>query len=436
MKAVIMAGGRGTRLGTLSEQIPKPMVKIQGMPILEREIASLRYHGFTDIILTVGYLGQNIKDYFGDGSLVSPVSGNTFGVNIEYFFENEPMGNAGALFNLKDRLSNDFLLLNADSLFDVDLKRLVSFHKEKRALATVVAHPNSHPYDSTLLVADEDCKITAWLTKDGVRPQWYRNRVNAGIHVLNKKILEQEVPTGKIDLDRQLLKPLAGSGRLFCYDSTEYVKDMGTPDRLAQVERDMESGLVHSRSRCQPRRAVFLDRDGVLNKYVGYVRKPEELELLPGTAEAVRRINGAGYLAIVVTNQPVLARGEVTQEQLSQINAKLETLLGMEGAYVDAIFVCPHHPDKGFKGEIPELKIECNCRKPKPGMLLAAAGRYNLNLAECWMVGDSERDIQAGRSAGTRTALLQEEGTYSQPRTYGQDETHRCLLDFVDRRGW
>ena len=225
-------------------------------------------------------------------------------------------------------------------------------------------------------------------------------------------------------------------GKLYCYDSTEYVKDMGTPERLSQVESDIRSGLVQSRSRHRLRRAVFLDRDGVLNRYVGYVRKPEDLELLPGVAEAIHRINTSGYLAIVVTNQPVVARGEVTWDQLAEINAKLETLLGLEGAYVDAIYVCPHHPDKGFAGEDPNLKIECDCRKPKPGMLIAAAEKYNLNLNECWMVGDSERDVMAGKSAGTMTAHLQGQGTCAANGDYGQNETHDTLLDFVNKRGW
>jgi len=436
MKVVIMAGGRGKRLGSLSEQIPKPLVKIQGVPILERELVCLREQGFTEIILTVGYLGNAIRDYFGDGSLVSPVTNKPLGVHIEYYFEKEPMGNAGALFRLKKHLTDDFLLLNADSLFDVDLRRLVAFHQDKHALATILSHPNSHPYDSGLLIAADNGEVKEWLTKEDQRPQWYKNRVNAGIHVISRELLEQEMPNGKVDLDRQLLKPLAGTGKLYCYDSTEYVKDMGTPERLAQVESDIRSGLVQSRSRRNLRRAVFLDRDGVLNRYVGYVRKPEELELLPGVPEAIRRINAAGYLAIVVTNQPVLARGDVTWSQFDEINARLETLLGLDGAYVDAVYVCPHHPDKGFAGEVSELKIECNCRKPQPGMLIEAAEKYNLNLKECWMVGDSERDIQAGLKAGTKTALLQGQGTSLQLGDCGQDEAHDSLLDFVNRRGW
>ena len=433
MKAVIMAGGRGKRLGELSDSLPKPLVKIQGMPILEREIYCLREQGIKDIVLTIGYLGEAIRSYFGDGSKVSPVTGESFGVNIEYYFEETPLGNAGALFKIKDSLSDDFFLLNADSMFDVDLLSLAHYHKEKGGLATLLTHPNNHPYDSAIIIADSKGTVQDWLSPDDERPDWYKNRVNAGIHILNKSLLEQGLHKEKIDLDRDLLKPLAGTGRLFCYDSTEYVKDMGTVERLTQVSDDIRTGMDKKRSLRNRQRAVFLDRDGVLNKYVGYVRREEELELLPGAAEAVRRINKSGYLAILVTNQPVVARGEVSFEKLEIIHNKLETLLGRGGAFLDAIYVCPHHPDKGFPGEIASLKVDCECRKPKPGLLMQAAKRFNIDLAASWMVGDSERDIEAGKRAGTKTALI---NGFEYDVMYGQNETYKTLFDFVAQKNW
>ena len=155
-------------------------------------------------------------------------------------------------------------------------------------------------------------------------------------------------------------------------------------------------------------KAIFLDRDGTINKYVGFLREIEQFELLPNTSEAIKKINNSGYLAIVVTNQPVIARGEVTFEQLDQIHNKMETLLGKDGAYLDGIYFCPHHPHKGFEGEIPELKVECECRKPKPGMLLQAAKDFNIDLSKSWMIGDSDNDILAGENAGCSTARVTE----------------------------
>ena len=406
MKTVIMAGGKGTRISSVASDIPKPMIKIDGVPVLEREIECLRTQGFDDIILTVGHLGQVITDYFGDGSGISPATGKPFGVHIEYYFEKEPLGNAGALFRIRDKLTEDFLLLNGDAVFDIDFNRFVRHHREKGGLVTLFTHPNSHPYDSGLIVADENGAVKEWLSKEDVRPLYYRNRVNAGLHVLSPKLLQEDMGTPKVDLDRQLLKPLAGTGKMFVYDSSEYVKDMGTPDRYESVCKDFISGMVGGKNLKNRQKAIFLDRDGTINRYVGFLRDIDDFVLLDGVAAAIRKINASGYLAIVATNQPVIARGEVTVAQLEEIHNKMETLLGAEGAYLDGIYYCPHHPHKGYAGEIPSLKIECECRKPKAGMLLKAADDFNIDLSQSWMVGDGENDVLCGKNAGCRTAII------------------------------
>ena len=429
MKTVIMAGGKGTRISSVASDIPKPMIRIQGKPVLEHEIECLREQGFTDIIITVSHLAEHIMNYFGDGS--------GFGVNISYYIEEQPLGNAGALLKLRSELTEDFLLLNADAVFDIDFNRFVAYHREKGGLVTLFTHPNSHPYDSGVLIADDNGAVERWLTKEVVRPQWYRNRVNAGLHVLSPKVLdmcgisadevgcERDGKTVKADLDRQILKPLCGSGKMFCYDSPEYVKDMGTPDRYEAVCADFAAGRVTARNLKHRQKAVFLDRDGTINKYVGFLRDIDDFELEEGAAQAVKLINGSGSLAIVATNQPVIARGEVTFGELSEIHNKMETLLGREGAYLDGIYFCPHHPHKGYEGEIPELKFDCDCRKPKAGMLLQAAKDFNIDLSESWMVGDSENDVKCGRNAGCRTALI---GT----EDFGQTETVESLRQFTE----
>lgn len=439
MKTVIMAGGRGTRISSVASDIPKPMIKIEGQPVLEHELECLRDQGFTDIILTVSHLGSIIMDYFGDGSGISPATGKPFGVHIEYYFEKEPLGNAGALFKIKDKLDSDFLLLNADAVFDVDFNRFVAFHNQHGGLVTLFTHPNSHPYDSGLIIADKKYSVEQWLAKEDDRPKYYRNRVNAGLHVINPLILDQsgidadKVGTLddngkpiKVDLDRQLLKPLAGTGKMFCYDSPEYVKDMGTPERYYSVCEDYKAGRVSGKNLKNKQKAIFLDRDGTINKYVGFLRDIDEFELLDGVADAIQEINASGYLAIVSTNQPVIARGEVSFDELEMIHNKMETLLGQKGAYLDAIYFCPHHPHKGYEGERPELKFDCECRKPKPGMLLKAAQEFNIDLAQSWMIGDGENDIKAGMNAGCKTALIGESA-------FGQTLNVQSLKEFVDK---
>ena len=435
MKTVIMAGGKGTRISELFPDIPKPLIPIKAAdgtekPVLEWEIESLRDQGFTEIMLTVSYMADKIMDHFGDGS--------KFGVKIEYFVEETPLGNAGALFKLRDWLGEeDFLLLNADAVFDVDFNRMVDYHRSHDAIVTLFTHPNSHPYDSGLIIADENHFVNAWLAKEDDRPIYYKNRVNAGLHVINPKALDMSgIETAtvgtevngkivKVDLDRQILKPLCGTGKMVAYDSPEYVKDMGTPERYHSVSRDFQNGVVKAKNLSHPQKAIFLDRDGTINKYVGFLRDINEFELIDGVAEAIKRINESGYLCIVVTNQPVIARGEVKVDELDLIHNKMETLLGKQGAYIDGLYYCPHHPHKGYEGEIPELKFDCDCRKPKPGMLIQAAKDFNIDLGLSWMIGDGENDVKAGINAGCHTALI---GTDS----FGQEKTAESLLIIIE----
>lgn len=432
MKTVIMAGGRGTRISVLYPDIPKPLIPIDGVPVLEREICSLRDQGFTDLVLTVSYLADKIMDYFGDGSRL--------GVSIEYYNETTPLGNAGALFKLKDKLTEDFLLLNADALFDVDFNRMVEFHRKHSSLVTLFTHPNCHPYDSGLLIADENLSVQQWLTKEDKRPTYYKNRVNAGLHVISPSVLDMadvdadmlgkldkmKGDTIKVDLDRQLLKHLAGTGKMFCYDSPEYVKDMGTPERFYSVQSDYSTGIVQAKNLKNKQKAIFLDRDGTINRYVGFLRDLDHFELLPDVVEAIKKINVSGYLCIVVTSQPVIERGEVTILELDEIHNKMETLLGLEGAYIDALYFCSHHPHKEYKGEIPELKCDYDCRKPNPEMLLKVAEDFNIDLSQSWMIGDGEIDVIAGRNAGCRTCLIGE-------GQFGQDVTVGSLVEFVEK---
>ena len=440
MLTIIMAGGRGTRISELFPDIPKPLIPIESIPVLEREINSLRNQGLTDMILTVSHMADKIIDYFGDGSKL--------GVKIEYFVEEIPLGNAGALYKLRDRIVTEpFLLLNADAVFDVDFNRMVAFHKEHSALVTLFTHPNSHPYDSGLIIADEKNRVQAWLAKEDERPTYYKNRVNAGLHVIDPKVLDMagidgnlvgtvDESTGKVikvDLDRQILKPLSGTGSMVCYDSPEYVKDMGTPERFNSVVKDYKSGTVQAKNLSNKQKAIFLDRDGTINKYVGFLRSIDQFELIPGVADAIKKINASGYLCIVVTNQPVIARGEVTVDELDTIHKKMETKLGFAGAYVDGLYYCPHHPHKGYEGEIPELKFDCDCRKPKPGMLLKAAEDFNVDLEQSYMVGDGENDVKAGLAAGCKAVLINGEGTDSKTGDFGQLDTVASVAEFVEK---
>jgi len=397
MKVVIMAGGKGTRVSSIASDIPKPMIPICGKPILEHQIECLKKNSLTEIILVIGHLGEIIKNYFGNGK--------KFNCNITYYNETDPLGTAGALYKLK-HLSDDFILLNGDIIFDIDFSRMINFHREKNAHVTLAVHPNSHPYDSAVLFSNGNNQVTRWLNKEDERT-YYKNQVNAGIHILSSEFLKNcPQSKEKVDLDRDMLKPSISGGKIFAYSTPEYIKDMGTPERYVQVTSDIENGIVKQKNLSVKQKCVFLDRDGTINIFNNFITKPEDFELIEGAANAIKKINSLGYLAIVITNQPVIARGEVDFETLDLIHMKMETDLGKYGAYIDDLFYCPHHPDKGFEGERPEFKINCDCRKPKPGLIFKAAEKYNIDLLQSYMVGDDMRDVNAGKNAGCIPVFL------------------------------
>ena len=395
MKAVILAGGFGTRLGNVSRNIPKPMTLICGKPVLEHQINALKKEGISEFVFVVGYLSEKIEEYFADGS--------RFGVSISYFREDMPLGTAGALFRMN--LTEDFLLCNGDLIFDFSVKKMQKFHEKNNALATLFTHPNNHPYDSTVIVTYENECVNGFISGRN-KPESYQNLCNAGIQIISPELLKMYHIDGEANLDRDVIMPAVKTGRIYSYKSAEYVHDMGTPDRLKSVEKDIEQGNVQNRHSERLQKAVFLDRDGTVNKLKGFICKPCDIELVDNVAEAINTFHSLGYIVIVVTNQPVIARGECTAETMKEIHNRLETMLGEKGAYLDEIYYCPHHPDKGFEGEVEELKIRCECRKPAPGLLLKAQRDFNIDMSASFMVGDSEIDVQAGINAGCTPVKL------------------------------
>lgn len=396
--ALIMAGGKGTRLGNLVHEIPKPMVKIENISLLERQIITLKQSNITNITIVVGYLGNVIIDYFKDGS--------AFGVNIDYIQEKEPMGSAGSLFYLKNKFDDDFILLFGDLIENIDFNKMLDFHKRNNALITLFSHSNSHPFDSDLLIVDENNVVKGIDSKHNIRNYYYHNLVNAGIYVISPKALNYFNEPAKRDMEKDFINSLIPTNKVFSYCSSEYVKDAGTLDRLESVGKDIREKIVENKNLSHPQKAIFLDRDGTINVHRGHLSDINQFELLPHASEAIKMINESGYLAIVITNQPVISRGDLSFEGLNEIHKKMETLLGKENAYLDAIYFCPHYPESGFEGERKELKIDCDCRKPKIGMLLKAKERFNIDFSSSWFIGDADLDIKCGQNAGTKTALI------------------------------
>ncbi|MCI9618490.1 MAG: HAD-IIIA family hydrolase [Dorea sp.] len=424
--AVIQAGGRGTRMRTLTEDsIPKPMLLMNGKPLIEWQIENIKSFGIKEFVVIVGYLGEKIKEYLENGE--------RWNIHISYIEENEPLGSAGSLFDLKKIYPNrDFLLIFGDVIFNIEWNRMISFHERHSAIITLLVHPNAHPYDSDLVTLSEEERVCAIDSKQNQRDYWYDNLVNAGIYIFDYRALGNIVAASKKDLEQDVILPLIYEGKVYGYRTPEYVKDTGTPERFWQAVKEQKVGILCKKSLKNKQKCVFLDRDGTINKYEGLLYQNDKFELIAGVAGAIQRLNTSVYLVIVVTNQPVVARGLCSEEDVKEIHRKMQVKLGEEGAYLDDIVFCPHHPDKGYVEENSLYKMVCGCRKPDIGMIVFMAEKYNIDLTESYIVGDSTVDIQTGINAGMKTILVKTgqaggDGKYEAQPDYIADNLEKAV---------
>jgi histidinol-phosphate phosphatase family protein len=402
-QAVILCGGRGARLGESVRSLPKPMLPVGGKPVLDHVIANLAIAGVRDFVLAAGYLGATIEEYYA-GANRHP------GCMVRTVIESEPLGTAGAVRFCADLLDEDFVLAYGDVFIDFAADGLIAVHEAQHPLATLLVRASDHPWDSHLVDTDASGRVREFIHRHDPARR-YRNVANAAVYVLSRRILDYVPADRASDFGADVFPAAIAAGEVIRTHTLEeegFVKDMGTPERLAAVEEYLADRALAAAARAAPRPidTVFLDRDGVLNDDVDLVRSPEQLELLPGAAEAVARLNRAGIRCVVVTNQPVIARGLCTEDTLSAIHEKLQRLIRARGGELAAIYHCPHHPETHHGEGVPSLRRACRCRKPSPGMLFDARRDLGLDLARCAMVGDHARDVRAGRAAGVRTALI------------------------------
>lgn len=432
MKAVIIAGGRGTRLHSKTgDALPKALLPVAGVPIIHRQFQLLKRYDCSGIAIAAGHLAETLERGCMDEA-------NRLGLSLRLFVEEKPRGTGGGLPGARAFLGNEpFVALCGDIAVEMDLERLAAFHHRHDADATIVVHPNDHPQTSDLVVTDEENHVLRVVPRGRRDSDNYRNRVFGSVYVLSRRVFDFIDPDGKQDLNEDIFPRMIGGGAtVLAYNTPEYLKDVGTVDRLAQVERDFARGLVERMHWSNTRPAVFFDRDGVLVDDAGPdgIIDPDDVRLLPGVAEAVRSVNDAGLLAVVVTNQPGIAKGFLSMDDLNQIHGRLDMTLGEAGAWLDRIFYCPHHPETGFSGEQPEYKTACDCRKPSPGMLLRAAEALPLDLPRSVLIGDSARDIGAAHAAGIAAyGVRTGHGCHDCTGALAPDAVFDSVLDAVNR---
>ena len=399
-QAVISAGGLGTRLKSEIGNLPKILVSLGGKSLLERHLENLDAWGIEKVLLLLGEGHEVVLEFLKSVSM-------NFEVDIQFVVEKKPLGTGGALIAAVELLEDKFIFIHGDLFINMPLRNVEKLWKSDADFALFV-HQTSHPEDSDLIEFDNE-HIQRFITKPHNWPVDQKAFGNAGFYFFNKYLFEDQFALDvKTNLDHEVIPSLLQNnyqGKAII--NNWEIRDIGTPSRLKKSESDLKLGLIGLKERP----AIFLDRDGTLNIESGHISELSEFVLFKDAPKAIRSINDAGILVIIITNQPVIARGELTEQELSAIHLKMESTINSYGAYINGIYVCPHHPDSGFRGEITELKIECACRKPSPGLILKAIEDFGINMQKCLFIGDSWRDKQAAELANVKFLQVVSQGS-------------------------
>ena len=348
-QAVVLAGGRGERLRPLTDTRPKPMIEFNGRPFLEYLVEQIREEGFEEILLLLGYLPTSIQDHFGDGS--------RFGIRIEYAVTPPDDLTAARVLKAKDRLDPTFLMLYCDNYWPMQADRLWRRFREAGAPAMVTIYRNADGYSRDNVRLDDEGFVADY---DRSRTRPNLRGVEIGYAIVRREVLEL-LGDGSLQVEEALYPTLAAEHRLAAFVTDHRYYSVGSLERLPVTERFLAR-----------QRTVFLDRDGVLNRrppVAGYVRRPEDVEWLPGALDAVRRLTEAGVRLIVISNQAGVARGAMTASDLAAVEASMREDIEAAGGRIESFIYCLHGWDEG-----------CECRKPRPGMLYQAQRQFDLDL--------------------------------------------------------
>ncbi|WP_243152297.1 HAD-IIIA family hydrolase [Pseudoflavonifractor sp. 524-17] len=376
-QAVILAGGYGTRLKPFTDTNPKPMYPFEGKPFLEYLIEQVRSFGIQEIVLLLGYLPEKIQDYFGDGS--------RWGVHITYSVTPVEYETGLRIKSAAPLLSDEFLLMYCDNYCPIDFVRLVADYEKSGALLQFTAYRNKDGSTKNNLRISEDELVEVY-DKKRITPGL--QGVDIGYAIVNKRVLAL-LPEENHNFEAVVYPTLVAEKKLYATVTEHRYYSVGSWERIELTKEFF-----------RPKKVVFLDRDGTLNvrpPRACYIERPEDFVWLPGAREAVKKLKDAGYTLILISNQPGIARGNLTEETLAAIHEKMQADLREIGAEIDKIYYCPHNWDDG-----------CECRKPRPGMFFQAQKELSLDLTKCVMIGDDERDMEAATAAGVSGLFINE----------------------------
>jgi histidinol-phosphate phosphatase family protein len=367
-QAVILAGGRGTRMQPITNDRPKPMVPVLGKPFLEYQIEQLRDQGFDRVLVLLGYFPEVVQDYFGDG--------RKWGIHIEYSVTEPDQLTCSRVNAARHLIDPCFLLLYCDNYWPMKFDRLWARFCEAGKPGLITVYTNRDDYSRGSVILDHDGHVRIF---DRLRTTPGLREVEISYAILTDLALAL-LPQEDALFEEAIYTPLAWQGRLTAFASDHRYYSVGSLNRLPATQTFM---------RREP--TVILDRDGVLNRKPAraqYVRNWQEWEWSPGALKALRLLHEAGYRTIVASNQPGIGRGAMSQADLEAVHDRMRHDVEEAGGTIDAIYYCPHDWNDG-----------CECRKPRPGLLYQAQRDFHLDLTRTSFIGDDERDAAAAAAA-------------------------------------
>lgn len=377
-QAVILAGGLGTRLAPYTETNPKPMFPFKGVPFIEYLVQQVKGFGINDIVLLLGYLPEKISSYLGDGS--------KYGVKIRYLVTPVEYDTGDRLLQAQCVLAEKFILMYCDNYCPIQFKQLESDFINNNSLIQISVYENKDNYTKSNLKIDAEGRV---LIYDKKRLSQNLQGVDIGYAIIDKQVFSL-LKGHNINFEAAVYPDIVKRGRMYATITKHRYYSVGSWERIELTKQFFLNPPT-----------VFLDRDGTLNVRAPkacYIEKPEQFIWLEGARKAVKLLKENGYRVILVSNQPGIARGNLTKEDLNEIHKKMEKDLEEVGASIDYIYYCPHDWDEG-----------CECRKPKPGMLYQAQKEFSLDLTKCVLIGDDDRDMEAGMAAGCACIQVSEE---------------------------
>ncbi len=401
-QAIITLGGKGTRLEEITKGIPKPLYQIEGVSVLERAIKVLRNQGISNFIFLINFLPELFEIH--SKKLVEK-----YNILIQSVLENEPKGEAGSIFDCVENLDKEFLFVNGDIIFDIDLQRFQNYHFSKKSDLTIMTHLTNHPQDSDCIIESPSLSISEYKFKNTSNDKKSFFLGNAGIAIISKEVImtlkiKGIISRKEISLFRDIvINSLKINFQIFSYNTSEYLKDMGTPKRLESVKEDLKKNIVLRNSYRKKQKVLFVDRDNTLIRCPDkkYILKKADIffheERIKKIAEISRNFN----FCLIITNQPQISMGLCSWQKVIELNGIVINKCKIWDLEIAGFYICPHHPHTGFSGEIKFLKTNCFCRKPFPGLILEAAQMRNIDLNNSLFIGDSKRDLYAAKNAGT-----------------------------------